>query len=267
MPQPHRGPSGSTVVWPISPACPSPKCSRPPITTPPPTPVPNAMHTRSQAPRPAPSRSSARVNARTSFTSVTGTPSASPTGPAIGRPTQSPSRFGSRTPAPAVEVPGQREPAGAGLAERRGRLAPQRRHPLPVPRPRRPPRRSGSVGREHAQRLVDDSALDVRAARSSPRCRLTAPSIPVHGQHGTGDERRAREIQDRLGDVVGAAEARRSAAPARPAGPRIRREDLRAGAHRGRDQAGATTLTADPLRRVGDGHRAGESDNRALGAA
>ena len=54
----------------------------------PPTPVPSVSPIIEEAPRPAPSRSSARPNARASLIRAAGSPSASPTGPRPdGRPT------------------------------------------------------------------------------------------------------------------------------------------------------------------------------------
>ena len=73
LPQPHGGPSGSIVWWPTSPAVPScPRTTRPSIAITPPTPVPRVSPTIDDAPRPAPSRSSASPNARASLISADG---------------------------------------------------------------------------------------------------------------------------------------------------------------------------------------------------
>jgi len=55
----------------------APSTRRPPTTAEPPTPVPRNMQKRSEAPRPAPNRHSARVAARASFRTTAGIPSSS----------------------------------------------------------------------------------------------------------------------------------------------------------------------------------------------
>ena len=75
-------------------------------------------------------RSSASVIARESLTSRTATPSPSPTGAAIGRPTQSPGRLGSSTPVPSErEVPREPEAGRRDRPVRRGGRAAQRDDP------------------------------------------------------------------------------------------------------------------------------------------
>ena len=105
LPQPQISPSGSIVWWPISPAVPSwPWWTRPSTAMTPPTPVPSVSPTIDRAPRPAPSRSSARPNARASLTRAAGTPSASETGGATGTPGQPPGKFTRNRVVPATGV-------------------------------------------------------------------------------------------------------------------------------------------------------------------
>ena len=76
-PQGHGRPSATTWVWPSSPAAlPAPHQSWPSSTTPEPTPVPTKTASSEPAPRCTPKRYSPQAAARTSFSTVTGTPKA-----------------------------------------------------------------------------------------------------------------------------------------------------------------------------------------------
>ena len=73
LPQAHQWPSGTTVMWPHSPAIPYvPRNTRPSTTRAPPMPVPSVMQTMTPAPRPAPNRYSAQPAAFASLSTMTG---------------------------------------------------------------------------------------------------------------------------------------------------------------------------------------------------
>ena len=80
FPQPHSRPSGTTRMWPGSPAIPQrPRYSSPPMMMAAPMPVPRATSITSRYPRAAPNRASAQAEAFASFSTTTSRPRRSST--------------------------------------------------------------------------------------------------------------------------------------------------------------------------------------------